>query len=105
MNCCLEDEFLYRVLKEDNFNSICEKFNTCKENIIRNNKSIDLYEGEMIKIKVNKFLMHYVKPTENLDVISNIYNIDKAKIIQDNNLSSEKLFIGQGLKIYNLNEN
>ena len=52
MKINLNDEFYYRISNETDLNIICQKFNTCKENILRNNNSIDLYEGEIIKIKV-----------------------------------------------------
>ncbi len=100
MKINFDSDFYYRVLNGDTINSICEKFNSSKENIIRNNNFIELYEGEWIKIKVNNYIIHYVKPMENLESISKKYNIQKEKIILDNNLTCEKLFIGQSIKIY-----
>ena len=94
-------EFYYRVQKGDDYFSICSRFNTCRENIIRNNNDLDFYVGEWIIIKTNEFKIHIVKPAERLIDIVKKYNtnIDKLKI--DNNLQTEKLYIGQRLKIFN----
>ena len=91
--------FYYRVLGGDNLSEICQKFNTCQENVLRNNKEIPLYPGEWIRVEVNDFLTHYVKPAETLAAIAENYSMSKEKLMLDNNLSSEKLFIGQQLKI------
>ena len=93
-------QFYYRVQEGDNFSNICNKFNTSKENIIRNNASLDLYIGEWIIIKTNAYKTHYVKPTEKLTDIAVKYDIDIEKLKQDNNLQNEKLYIGQMIKIY-----
>ena len=92
------DEFFYRV-NDENLD-IHKLFNTCKENILRNNEKFKLYSGEWIKIKVNNFITHRVKPTETLGVVADIYGVDINKIKQNNNLKSDKLFIGQSLKIF-----
>jgi len=98
-------QFYYRVQNGDDFLNICSRFNTSKENIIRNNNDLDLYVGELIIIKTNEFKTHIVKPTEKLIDIATKYDIDIEKLKLDNNLQTEKLFIGQMLKIYNLYEN
>ena len=94
----LDDEFFYRIDGE-NINELYSKFNTSKDNVLRNNESLNLYSGEWVKIKKNDYLTHIVKPAENLTKICEIYNIEKQKIIEANNLTSEHLFIGQMLKI------
>ena len=98
MKLDLCDEFFYRVCDEDL--NINKTFNTCKENVLRNNEKIKLYSGEWIKIKVNNFITHHVKPTETLSSIAEIFGVDVQKIKQENNLKSDKLFIGQSLKIF-----
>ena len=95
----LSKEFYYRVLDGDNLNKIRQRFNTEQENIIRNNSEIPLYAGEWIKIKVNDFITHFVKPTETLKVVSEKYSITPEELASFNNLQTEKLFIGQKLKI------
>ena len=92
------EEFFYRVNNEKlDFE---QEFNSCKENILRNNENLKLYCGEWIKIKVNNFKIHHVKPAESLSSIAKFYGTDSKKIIEDNKLLNEKLFIGQRLKIY-----
>ena len=93
-------QFYYRVQSGDNLFSICSRFNTSKENIIRNNNDLDLYVGEWIIIKINEFKTHIVKPTEKLIDIATKYNVNIEKLKNDNNLKTEKLFIGQILKIF-----
>ena len=47
------EEFFYRVNNEKlDFE---QEFNSCKENILRNNENLKFYCGEWIKIKVNKY--------------------------------------------------
>ncbi len=92
-------EFLYR-LQGENEKELYLKFNTSKDNVLRNNDNIKFYKGEWIKIKVNNFKTHIVKPMENLTKISKIYNVEEQTLKDWNNLNSSKLFIGQHLKIY-----
>ena len=93
------ERFYYRLNKQDNVSQI---FNTCDENIIRNNKNVKVYDGEWVLIKLNDFRIHHVKPTETINDIVENYKIPKEQIVKDNNLVGEKLFIGQILKIYNI---
>ena len=93
-------QFYYRVQDGDTVQNICQKFNTCKENIFRNNWDLDFYVGEWILIKSNEFKTHYVKPMETLEIIAKKYKTTNEKIMTDNNLQTEKLFIGQKLKVY-----
>ena len=69
----LKSEFYYQV-KNETMQELCNKFNTEKENILRNNNDIELYNGEWVKIKVNEYITHIVKPAENLDTICRKYN-------------------------------
>ena len=59
-----------------------------------------MYKGEWVKIKVNDFILHFVKPAETINDIATLHNVSVEKIKQDNNLESDKLFIGKKLKIY-----
>ena len=99
MSIKLDNQFYYRITKGDTILKICEKFNTSKENIVRNNFDLDLYDGEWILIKQNDYIVHIVKPAETLFSIANIYKIPTEKIKNDNNLKNDKLYIGQHLKI------
>ena len=51
MNVEIGKSFFYRIQKGDDFNTLFEKFNVTKENILRNNDLINLYPGEWVKIK------------------------------------------------------
>lgn len=92
--------FYYRVKEGETLKSLLNMFNSSKENILRNNKNIELYPGEVIKIKINDYRTHIVKPTENLESIASIYKIEKDKLKRTNDLKTERLYIGQMLKIY-----
>ena len=93
------DEFFYRVT--DLNIDVYKEFNTSNENVLRNNKNLKYYNGEIIKIKVNDFKTHFVKPAETLQQIADSYGVDILKMKEDNNLENDKLFIGQRIKIFN----
>ena len=92
------ESFYYRVPSEKL--DIYSTFNSSKSNVCRNNEDLDFYAGEWIKIQQNDYASHIVKPAENLSSIAEIYNVTVEKLREDNNLKSNKLFIGQILKIY-----
>lgn len=92
------EEFFYRINDDDE--KLFEKFNTNKKNVLRNNNSLKFYAGEVVKIKLNDYVLHRVKPVQTLNDIAKIYNIKIQDIIDKNNLKTEKLFIGQEIKIY-----
>jgi len=92
------EEFFYRI-NEDN-EEVFKNLNTSKENVLRNNEKLKFYKGECVKIKVNDFNLHHVRPAENLARIAKNYDVDESIIIKDNNLQTQKLFIGQTLKIH-----
>ncbi len=100
MEPILAKEFLYRVKDNDTIKDLCSKFNTSKSNIVRNNDDIDLYTGEWIKVKVNDYISHFVKPMESLSKIAEIYDVSVEKLKSDNDLSENRLYIGQLIKIY-----
>lgn len=56
-------------------------------------------EGDLIVVSKPKSIRYVVKPLETLDEISMKFNIDKSFIMDTNNLSTDKLFIGQILWI------
>lgn len=93
------DSFFYRVPKKQNEASLCANLNTNKQNILRNNKNLNYYEGEWVKITTNDYETHIVKPTETLQTIADRFDLSKEKIMADNALKTDKLFIGQMLKI------
>lgn len=95
----MKKEFFYRVQLGDNLAKICHKFNTSKQNILRNNNEIEMYAGELIRITQNDFEIHHVTPTETLEKIANAHGVSVQSLKEFNNLQTEKLFIGQTLKI------
>ena len=76
-----------------------KQFNTSKQNIMRNN-NLDYYLGEMVKIKLNDYVIHTVLPMETIKSICEKYSISEDQLKEKNSLKSNKLFIGQQLKIY-----
>ncbi len=97
MSFLVNKEFFYRVKIGDTISEIKRQFNS--DNIVRNNKDIPLFAGEWLLVKVNDYKTHIVKPAETLNQIADQNNITVEKLIEDNNLSNEKIFIGQRLKI------
>ena len=91
--------FYYRIEDEDK-KTFYLKFNTNKENVLRNDKNAKFHKGEWVRVKINDYISHIVKPAENLDKISTLYNISPEKIINDNDLKNNPIFIGKILKIY-----
>ncbi len=89
--------FWYRINNEKDIKELLLKFNA--GSIIRNNTDLPLYSGEWVKICVNDFKTYFVKPTDTLDKIAKYFAIEKEKIIKDNELKTDKLYIGQRLKI------
>ena len=100
MKISLCKKFIYRIGQNEDIKTLCEKFNTSVENIVRNNQNIPMYEGELVEISINDYISHFVKPAETIEDISKNYNIEIEKIKQDNCLKENKLYIGQRIKIY-----
>ncbi len=93
-------EFYYRVQEGDSIESIISRFNTSQDNIIRNDNSQEISIGEWVLIRVNDYLTHIVRPMDTLKKISIKYNIPIEKILTDNHLKTDKLYIGQRLKLH-----
>lgn len=95
INCDNQDIVYYQIKKGDNINTIIKKFNIQNNSIIRNNPSIDLYEGEIIKIRRKANILHIVKPMDSLEKIATKYSTSVDELIKLNNLNSTRLFVGQ----------
>lgn len=93
------DSFFYRIMDSQTEASVCGSLNTCKQSILRNNNKIPFYAGEWVKIATNDYITHFIKPTETLEAIAFKYHTTKEKLLLDNELKTDKLFIGQQLKI------
>lgn len=99
INCNNGDFEFYRVKKEDALTGVMNKFDVSATSIIRNNPSIDFYEGEVVKILKQRDLIHIVKPMETLESIAKTYNTTSENLIDFNNLKSKRVFIGQKLVV------
>lgn len=100
INECYNGEYFWlQVTKNDTLPSIMQQYSVGLNSIVRNNPQIDLYEGEIIKVVKNTRTIHIVKPMETLDTIAQKYDIKVANLIENNNLTSKRLFVGQTLII------
>ena len=99
INCNTFNKVLVRVQKGDTLHSIAQTYNTSTHNILRNNSSIDLYEGEVVKIVRNTPKTHIVKPMETLNSIAEKYETTADILIKINNLKSTRLFVGQMIEV------
>ncbi len=95
--------FYYRI-DDETEKQLYQKFNTESDAVFRNNIDIPLYKGEWVKIKINDYQTYIVKPTDTLEKIAKLYNTDLEQLKINNQLTANKLFIGQRLKIFAPNE-
>ncbi len=98
MEIKLCQNFFYRYLGESE-SELNKKFNTDNSNIVRNNTELARYSGEWLKINSLDYVPYVVKPADSLFSVAEKFNISAQRLVTDNNLKSEKLFIGQRLKI------
>ncbi len=84
--------FVYKVSKEDNYLDILARgFKTdANENI---------QEGDIIILQKPSSIRYVVAPLETLTCIANKFGIDEKDILINNNLNTDKLFVGQILWI------
>ena len=100
MKINIAKEFYYRVRKGDEINDICQSMNTSRENITFDRAKPEILPGEWIKVRVNDYMTHIVKPLDTIDKIAKRYDISTENLKKDNQLTTEKLYIGQLIKIY-----
>ena len=97
---CNENKFIYhQVQADENINDIITLYNVTDSAVTRNDYKTDLYEGEVVKVLTDSKQLHIVKPMENLQIISQKYNISVNDLVKSNNLKSNRLFVGQTLII------
>lgn len=84
--------YLYRVKKDETLMDILSKGYDVQG-------VSSLNTNDLIIISKPKSIRYVVKPLENLEEISIKFNIDKKVIMETNNLSTDRLFIGQILWI------
>lgn len=99
INCNNANNMFVRVENGDNLTDILSRYQVKPSSIIRNNNTIDLYEGEIIKIICKRATEHIVKPAETLQSIAKLYNKNVDELVQINNLSSSRVFVGQRIII------
>lgn len=99
INCNTFDKILVRVQRGDTMQGIAQTYNTNICNILRNNPSIDLYEGEVVKINRSTKKTHVVKPMETLNSIAMKYETTTTQLIKINQLNSTRLFVGQMIQV------
>lgn len=97
-------EFWYRIHDEKSIRELMDNLDVRENEILRNNNDLPLYAGEMVKIKklvdeMEEPIDYIVRPMDTLDNIAQMFGVKKENIIKENNLKSEKLFIGQKLRI------
>ena len=97
IDCSSADCVLYQVQRGETIEQLSNRFANCK--LVRNNPSIMAYEGEIIKIIRQPRKRHIVKPMENLDIIASRNNTTAEKLVELNNLTSNRLFVGQTIII------
>lgn len=96
----------YIVKKGDTLWNIAKKFNTSVDELkkINNLKSNMLYISQELKVPEYKTvedsnIKYIVKKDDSLSSISKEFNISTDELIKENNLNSDKLYIGEQLKI------
>lgn len=92
----------YIVKKNDNINSICNKYNINKQKLIQINyiKNEKIEIGDILLLEEtseNPNIYHIVRPFDTIESIANKYNISPNKILEITN--SKNIFIGQKIKI------
>ena len=91
-------KFFYRVKKEDNLFSLCDKFNLCPFKLISdNNLTCEIQDGDLLYIEQFQSSLYKVKPFESLESLSKKFNVsmDELKKINGN-----LPFVYYGLNIY-----
>ncbi len=89
-------EILYRAKQGETLSDIAKKYNIGME-VLRQNPTKDLYEGQCILICGLDKKYHIVKPAETISSIAKMYNTSPEVILEKNN--TQQIFIGQLLEI------
>lgn len=86
-----QKDFIYKVKKEDNLDTLRKKFGDRNYGYI--------YPGKLLYIPSTSAIMYVVKPLDTLSKICEKFQVEKASMIEKNNLKTERLFVGQKLII------
>ena len=90
------EKFLYRVLPEDNFESIAKKFGTSAQRFKQDNTIDTLYDGCVLYVNTVRTKKYVVKPLDTLESIAKKLNVDKKILLEKNKIT--RLYIGQKLE-------
>ena len=91
------NNYVYRIDKTETLQQVADKFNTSVAEISCRDTN-NVYEGDFVVIKKVNNRTHIVKPLETLSQIAKIYNVKEEDIAKNNDLKTNKLFIGQKLR-------
>ena len=91
----IPNDNMYRLKQGETIKQVADKFNTSIDNIEILSSTL---EGDFVKIKKCNHTTHVVKPLETLCDIAKIYGVSETYIIENNNLKTKRLFIGQKLR-------
>ena len=92
-----QKRFIYRVEKDDDLNSIADRFHTTPISIISlNSLAENICEGELLMIEKIDGNEYIVKPGDDFDKLSGFDSEKRREIITKN--KTDVLFVGQ--KIY-----
>lgn len=95
------ENFIYKVCKEENVKDIANKFKLSEGILIKENSlnSSILEEGDVIFVNSENKYFYTVKPLDTINHIAKKFNVTTIYIKEKNNLLSNHLFIGQILII------
>ena len=89
----------YTVKNNETLIDIAKKFQVPEEYILQHNSN-NFYNGKVLFIPEINFKIHIVKPFETLQSVSNLYGVAVDKIIENNNLQTSFIFVGQKLFVW-----
>lgn len=92
----LPNKIYYRLQHGEDKRAVAEKFNTKLTNVTCLNSNY-MSEGDFVVIKNAHQKVHIVKPLETLNEIAKSYGLDEETIINNNQLKTNVLFVGQRL--------
>lgn len=95
-NKVFNNTILHQVTNEENLKDIAKQYNTNLE-VLKQNPTKELYEGQCIALSNLDKKYHLVQPTQTLQYIAELYKSTPQKILQKNNV--REIFIGQLLEI------
>ena len=93
----LPNTIFYRIQNGEDTQTVAKKFNVSVHNIKTFDQTVE--EGDFVKVENAFENIYIVKPLDTSKQIADIHNLTEEQIINNNNLKSKVLFIGQRLKL------